>query len=684
MTSPRSAFEYGITQGFGPTDEKLDGPYKGYRNFNRGYDFGAPLGSPVPATQAGTVISAGDNKDGWGLSVKVRDPNGFVHNYGHLNAVNVKPGDTIERGQLVGASGNTGRGTGPHLSYDVYQADTGEFVDPAPWVGGGRSVTNQYSGPQQGQGATESDTLLLLIKSLMQKVVNPTPDDPTGTYAARRLSVLTPLWKEMNPYTPIEIALKQFELQDRADANRENRATNIYNAQTRRFEAEGNRAQSGYQNQRQYQEDTLSGPKQNFAIARQYAADQADLADARYANQLNYYDREVGNDTREVNQAVQDVSRALQGKQEARARADQIDQTIMDAAAWALPPGTEYIPGLEPTGLFAQQAKKLGLEWDDNLHRVPEGATNATAGITINPGARIAEQDVAMGTAGQLPNIPAFIRRTPPDVPGQVTLPDPSALMQLIGSQEAVKPPDLGMGGYPEYPELPQRTAPPDLASIMANSPFGRNAPGASGASMVMPQAGQINYQTPSGDRAYMDPFMSHEFPPGVKPVPDPFRRSAQTPSPSSGGMNPQVIGGLLGLGTGALGAYAAFEYLRRNGPPEIQQGIAGMLNPPRNTDVGVGTSPPSYGPIPTNPGNRGLLPEGNNAIPMPMPDERGVIPPTPYREVPWGGLDDSIPMPPRRTPPLLPEGGVKGIPYSQLLEWLQQQAKNAGRTRVR
>lgn len=135
-----------ITQGFGPTDEPLDAGYDGHPHFNKGYDYGIPVGTPIDATTGGEVISVGDSGDGWGISVKVRDDNGFTHNYGHLDSTAVNVGDRIGAGILVGKSGNTGKSTGPHLSYDVWDKD-GRFVDPKRWIdGGGYDVVNSDSG----------------------------------------------------------------------------------------------------------------------------------------------------------------------------------------------------------------------------------------------------------------------------------------------------------------------------------------------------------------------------------------------------------------------------------------------------------------------------------------------------------------------------------------------------------
>jgi hypothetical protein len=147
-----------ITQGFGPTDTELDGAYAGAAHFNKGLDFGVPIGTPIDSVVGGTVVAAGDQGDGWGISVKVKDANGYIHNYGHLSGVNVQAGQTIQAGTIVGASGNSGKSTGPHVSYDVLDPN-GQYIDPsgflsAPGSGAGGNVTYPGGG---GFGADYDD-----------------------------------------------------------------------------------------------------------------------------------------------------------------------------------------------------------------------------------------------------------------------------------------------------------------------------------------------------------------------------------------------------------------------------------------------------------------------------------------------------------------------------------------------
>ncbi len=126
---------YKVEQGFGPTDEPLDSPYGGYAHFNKGYDYAIPVGTPITANVPGKVISVGDVGDGWGVRVWVQAPDGTIHNYGHLNAANVRVGQDIQLGMTLGVSGNTGKSRGPHLSYDVWNSN-GVYIDPSRYLGG--------------------------------------------------------------------------------------------------------------------------------------------------------------------------------------------------------------------------------------------------------------------------------------------------------------------------------------------------------------------------------------------------------------------------------------------------------------------------------------------------------------------------------------------------------------------
>ena len=96
--------------------------YKG--NAHDGLDLVGLESKEVHSTVNGCVVFASwenpDNtKQGFGQYVVIRDSAGLLHHYGHLSTIKVKVGDTVERGQLIGLCGNTGRSTGPHLHFEV-------------------------------------------------------------------------------------------------------------------------------------------------------------------------------------------------------------------------------------------------------------------------------------------------------------------------------------------------------------------------------------------------------------------------------------------------------------------------------------------------------------------------------------------------------------------------------------
>lgn len=93
-------------------------PFTGQSSFHKGLDIAAPPGTPIYAPARGTVTAAG--ADGaYGLSVDISHGGGLSTKYGHMSKFVVKAGQAVERGQLIGHVGSTGRVTGPHLHYEV-------------------------------------------------------------------------------------------------------------------------------------------------------------------------------------------------------------------------------------------------------------------------------------------------------------------------------------------------------------------------------------------------------------------------------------------------------------------------------------------------------------------------------------------------------------------------------------
>ncbi len=86
--------------------------------FHAGMDIDGERGDTVIAPANGTVIKA-EWTGGYGNMIEIDHGNGLTTRYGHLSKIEIQVGDTIQRGQLIGLVGSTGRSTGPHLHYEL-------------------------------------------------------------------------------------------------------------------------------------------------------------------------------------------------------------------------------------------------------------------------------------------------------------------------------------------------------------------------------------------------------------------------------------------------------------------------------------------------------------------------------------------------------------------------------------
>lgn len=123
-----------------------NGDFKVTSNFGKrggvnhnGIDIGMPIGTPIFASKAGTVLKAGtDSKgvnSGGGKIVMLTHLDGSATNYFHLDNWSVKTGDNVSQGQQIGLSGNTGGSTGPHLHFEIKEG--GKYRDPLFVIQGG-------------------------------------------------------------------------------------------------------------------------------------------------------------------------------------------------------------------------------------------------------------------------------------------------------------------------------------------------------------------------------------------------------------------------------------------------------------------------------------------------------------------------------------------------------------------
>ena len=88
-------------------------------------DIGVSLGTPLLAAANGVILAAKETgyNGGYGKVVIISHPNGTQTVYAHMSNINVSAGDKVLQGQVIGASGNSGKSTGPHLHFEIRGAE---------------------------------------------------------------------------------------------------------------------------------------------------------------------------------------------------------------------------------------------------------------------------------------------------------------------------------------------------------------------------------------------------------------------------------------------------------------------------------------------------------------------------------------------------------------------------------
>ncbi|MBO8197081.1 transglycosylase family protein [Streptomyces smyrnaeus] len=101
-----------------------------------GVDFPVGTGTSVKAVSSGTVVSAGWG-GAYGYQVVLRHPDGKYSQYGHLSAISVRSGQSVDTGQRIGRSGSTGNSTGPHLHFEIRTGPGyGSDINPLTYLRG--------------------------------------------------------------------------------------------------------------------------------------------------------------------------------------------------------------------------------------------------------------------------------------------------------------------------------------------------------------------------------------------------------------------------------------------------------------------------------------------------------------------------------------------------------------------
>lgn len=95
---------------------------------HRGIDYGCPTGTPILASDDGTVTLVKDLPTGYGKYIMIQHDGGYQTIYAHLSSLGVRVGQDVTKGDVIAMSGNTGNSTGPHLHFEVRKQ--GIQIDP--------------------------------------------------------------------------------------------------------------------------------------------------------------------------------------------------------------------------------------------------------------------------------------------------------------------------------------------------------------------------------------------------------------------------------------------------------------------------------------------------------------------------------------------------------------------------
>lgn len=98
------------------------------RKLHTGMDFTSPTGTEIYATGNGKVVKIKKTRRGYGMHIVIDHGFGYSTLYGHMSKFNVRKGQTVKRGDVIGYVGNTGTSTAPHLHYEVHK--DGKKINP--------------------------------------------------------------------------------------------------------------------------------------------------------------------------------------------------------------------------------------------------------------------------------------------------------------------------------------------------------------------------------------------------------------------------------------------------------------------------------------------------------------------------------------------------------------------------
>lgn len=135
-----------ISSGFGYRRD----PFNTNPAMHSGLDFKGPIGAPIRAAAQGKISFVG-TRSGYGKTIEISHGNGLMTRYAHMSAYHAEVGQMVDAGHVIGAIGNTGRSTGPHLHFEVRIND--RAVNPRPFLEKARHVLEKARNDNTATGA---------------------------------------------------------------------------------------------------------------------------------------------------------------------------------------------------------------------------------------------------------------------------------------------------------------------------------------------------------------------------------------------------------------------------------------------------------------------------------------------------------------------------------------------------
>lgn len=149
---PHFGSPFSESSGYGPRSGDVTDNHKGI-------DFSAPMGTPIPAQYAGTVVTAG-SASGFGNWVVIK-PDGQDINtiYGHMRSVNVHAGEHVSAGQTIARVGAEGEATGPHVHYELRKGlGSGDYrPNPETYKGTVKESSKKYKASSSLSGLVHKE-----------------------------------------------------------------------------------------------------------------------------------------------------------------------------------------------------------------------------------------------------------------------------------------------------------------------------------------------------------------------------------------------------------------------------------------------------------------------------------------------------------------------------------------------